>query len=318
MPAPTSRSTSAPRLPTSSRRSASAMASACDAARCWCSSTMPRRAPTWPRREAAVTESESQYNRSRELLNTQACRNRSFDQLEATLKANRARLASAQRAPRRHRDPRAVFRPRGFAARERGHAHQSRRCHHHAGRHQRHQARFLGAGKFPVDSARGTDGARHRAGVPGPHLHRQGRQHRFARRHEHALGHRARAARQRGRRAQARHVPQRGAGQRRARDAGHSRGGADAGSRAAIRVRGRRRQGAAARSAHRRRAGRAASKYSPASAPGEQVVVEGTQKVRDGAAGDAPPNRGGSETPLPMATAIARGQRRHAGERLRQ
>ena len=45
--------------------------------------------------QAAVTESESQYNRSRELLNTQALSKSSFDQLEATLKANRARLQSA-------------------------------------------------------------------------------------------------------------------------------------------------------------------------------------------------------------------------------
>lgn len=46
--------------------------------------------------EAALTESESQYNRSRELLSTQALSKSSFDQLEATLKANRARLQSAQ------------------------------------------------------------------------------------------------------------------------------------------------------------------------------------------------------------------------------
>ena len=45
--------------------------------------------------QAAVTESESIYNRSRELLNTQALSKSSFDQLEATLKANRARLSAA-------------------------------------------------------------------------------------------------------------------------------------------------------------------------------------------------------------------------------
>jgi membrane fusion protein (multidrug efflux system) len=45
--------------------------------------------------EAAVTESESLYNRSRELLSTQALSKSSFDQLEATLKANRAKLAAA-------------------------------------------------------------------------------------------------------------------------------------------------------------------------------------------------------------------------------
>ena len=45
--------------------------------------------------QAAVTESETLYNRSRELLNTQALSKSSFDQLEATLKANRAKLAAA-------------------------------------------------------------------------------------------------------------------------------------------------------------------------------------------------------------------------------
>jgi membrane fusion protein, multidrug efflux system len=45
--------------------------------------------------EAAVTESESLYNRSRELLSTQALSKSSFEQLEATLKANRAKLAAA-------------------------------------------------------------------------------------------------------------------------------------------------------------------------------------------------------------------------------
>ncbi len=46
--------------------------------------------------QAALTESESLYNRSRELLDTQALSKSSFDQLEATLKANRARLGAAQ------------------------------------------------------------------------------------------------------------------------------------------------------------------------------------------------------------------------------
>lgn len=46
--------------------------------------------------QAALTESESQYNRSRELLDTQALSKSSFEQLEATLKANRARLGAAQ------------------------------------------------------------------------------------------------------------------------------------------------------------------------------------------------------------------------------
>ena len=46
--------------------------------------------------QAAVAESERLYNRSRELMATEALSKAQFDQLEATLKANRARLAAAQ------------------------------------------------------------------------------------------------------------------------------------------------------------------------------------------------------------------------------
>lgn len=46
--------------------------------------------------EAAVAESERLFNRSRELMVTEALSKAQFDQLEATLKANRARLAAAQ------------------------------------------------------------------------------------------------------------------------------------------------------------------------------------------------------------------------------
>ena len=46
--------------------------------------------------EAAVAESERLYNRSRELMATEALSKAQFDQLDATLKANRARLAAAQ------------------------------------------------------------------------------------------------------------------------------------------------------------------------------------------------------------------------------
>ncbi|HLA73364.1 MAG TPA: efflux RND transporter periplasmic adaptor subunit [Steroidobacteraceae bacterium] len=45
--------------------------------------------------QAVLTESESQYHRSRELMNTQALSKSSFDQLEGTVKANRSRLAAA-------------------------------------------------------------------------------------------------------------------------------------------------------------------------------------------------------------------------------
>ena len=45
--------------------------------------------------EAAVAESERLYDRSRELMRTEALSKAQFDQLEATLKANRARLSAA-------------------------------------------------------------------------------------------------------------------------------------------------------------------------------------------------------------------------------
>src|SRR4029077_301778 len=46
--------------------------------------------------EAAVAESERLYNRSRELMATEALSKSQFDQLEDTLKANRARLEAAR------------------------------------------------------------------------------------------------------------------------------------------------------------------------------------------------------------------------------
>lgn len=46
--------------------------------------------------QAALTESRSQFERSRELLPTQALSKSQFDQIEATLKANEARVASAR------------------------------------------------------------------------------------------------------------------------------------------------------------------------------------------------------------------------------
>ncbi len=45
--------------------------------------------------EAALTDSQAQYNRSRELLDTQVLSKAQFDQLEAKLKADKARLAAA-------------------------------------------------------------------------------------------------------------------------------------------------------------------------------------------------------------------------------
>src|SRR5262249_52481020 len=46
--------------------------------------------------EAALAESRSQYNRSRELFTTRALSQSQLDQLEATLKTNEARVAAAK------------------------------------------------------------------------------------------------------------------------------------------------------------------------------------------------------------------------------
>ena len=81
---------------------------------------------------AAFEESRSQFNRSRELLATQVLSKAQYEQLEATMKSNEARVAAAQAAPVRHLHPRAVFGPGRPAARQSRRAHQSRHRHHHA------------------------------------------------------------------------------------------------------------------------------------------------------------------------------------------
>ncbi len=144
--------------------------------------------------QAAVTESESQYNRSRELLNTQALSKSSFDQLEATLKANRARLQAAQ-ARLEDTVIRAPFSGR-------------------VGLRRVSVGTLISPGDvittlddtsvikldFSVPETYVStlrEGLAVRAtapAFPGRSFRRQGGEHRFARRHEHALGDRARVA----------------------------------------------------------------------------------------------------------------------------
>ena len=65
-------------------------------ARCWWSSTGRRRAPISRRPAPTSARARASVNRSRELLATQAVSKSQFEQLEATMKANKARVAAAQ------------------------------------------------------------------------------------------------------------------------------------------------------------------------------------------------------------------------------
>ena len=66
------------------------------AAPCSSSSTARRRAPSSPRREAALARSKSQFKRSHDLHRAKRCRVADLDQIEATLKTNEARVAAAR------------------------------------------------------------------------------------------------------------------------------------------------------------------------------------------------------------------------------
>ncbi len=164
--------------------------------------------------EAAVAESERLYNRSRELMDTEALSKAQFDQLEATLKANRARLAAA-RARFEDSVIRAPFNGRvGLRRVSVGTLISPGDVITTLDDTSVIKLDFLGAGKFSLHAARRAGGARYRAGIPGPCLCRQGGEHRFARRPEHTLGDGACAAVQRRWRTASRHVPQRDARQR--------------------------------------------------------------------------------------------------------
>ena len=244
---------------------------------------------------------------------TEALSKSQFDQLEATLKANRARLGAATRAPRRHRDSRAVLRTRGTAARERRNADQSRRRHHHARRHQRHQARFLGAGKFPGHAARGAGGARHGAGLSRARSF-TGKVSSIDSRvdmNTRSVTVRALLANEDGA-LRPGHVPQRLAGERRARRADHPGAGADARGGAPVRVRGDRRQGRSAAKCASAAGARAASKCSPASTPANRSSSKGRRRCAT-ARRCAPRKWPRSRLPGGRRRRLARSEQRRAG-----
>ena len=82
---------------------------------------------------ADFVESESQVNRSRDLVATQVVSKSQFEQLEATMKANAGARGGCAGAPFGHLHPRAVFRPCGIAPREPRRADQPGHGDHHAG-----------------------------------------------------------------------------------------------------------------------------------------------------------------------------------------
>ena len=75
--------------------------------------------------------------------------------------------------------------------------------------------------------------------------------------------------------------------------------GADAGGGTPVRIRGERRQGRTPRSAHRRPAAGQCRSGRRARVAGEQVIVEGTQKVRDGVPVRTTEIGAGLDSPVP-------------------
>ena len=130
--------------------------------------------------EAALKESESTYKRSRVLYARQALSESQLEQIEATLAANQARVASA-RAGLRHGDPGALQRPGRTSAGQRRQFDQPGQDHHHARRYKRHEARFCGSGDLRRrPRVRATCfGDQYR--LSGAQLRRAGRLGRFAR-----------------------------------------------------------------------------------------------------------------------------------------
>ena len=140
------------------------------------------------RRRLRVTESESQYNRSRELLNTQALSKSSFDQLVATLAANRARLGAAQ-ARLEDTVIRAPFSGRvGLRRVSVGTLISPGDVITTLDDTSVIKLDFSVPENFLAGPARGSVDSRERAGIPGAQFCRLRFQHRFARRHEYAIG----------------------------------------------------------------------------------------------------------------------------------
>ena len=73
------------------------------------------------RRRRRSPRASSQYNRSRELFDTQALSKSQLRPARGHAQSERARVAAARARAGRHRDPRAVLRPRRTAARQRRH-----------------------------------------------------------------------------------------------------------------------------------------------------------------------------------------------------
>ena len=106
--------------------------------------------------EAALSESRSQFKRSRELYTTHVLSEAQLEQIEATLKANEARVAAARSRLSDTVISRAVRRSRRAAPRERREPRQPGHGDHDARRHKHDQARLHGAGDAPlVVSSRG-------------------------------------------------------------------------------------------------------------------------------------------------------------------
>ncbi len=143
---------------------------------------------------AAYQEAERQLARGQELAPVQdhlrePARHAARDaRCREGAHGRRARAALGSRdhgALRRHPRP---------APREPGHARDAGHGDRDARRHLRHQARLHGARALPRRARRGPGHRGAQRDLPGPRVHRQGHQRRFARRPGDALGHGARGA----------------------------------------------------------------------------------------------------------------------------
>ena len=233
--------------------------------------------------EAALSESRSQFKRSRELYSTRGAVGAQLEQIEATLKANDARVASA-----RARLDDTVIAHRSPGASDCGASASAASISPGTvittlDDTSTIKLDFTVPESFLPTLHPGLAIQARSVAYPGRTFAGKVGERRFARRPEHALGHRSRAAAERRGAAEARHVPDRAAVARRERTRSScpKRRSCPSGATcSSTSSRTQRREAQVSRSAQRRVGD---VEVIAGLTAGEQVVTEGTQKLRDGA-----------------------------------
>ena len=188
--------------------------------------------------EAAVTESRSQYKRSRELYTTKALSEAQLDQIEAALKANEARVLVAQ-AKLRDTVIRAPFAGRvGLRRVSVGSLVNPGAVITTLDDTDTIKLDFTVPETYLSTLEPGLAITARSVAYPGRSFRWPGIECRFAGRSEHALGDGSRPGAEPGRPAEARHVPERAAHARRSGRAARARAGAGARAGRRVRVRG--------------------------------------------------------------------------------